>query len=58
MLSCSILVQFDNAFPHIAAVTSVLSGKFGLKAFDHLLYGSDLTPSDFHLFTQLKEFLV
>jgi hypothetical protein len=31
--------------------------KFGWKNFDHSLDSTDLTPSDFHIFAKMKEFL-
>jgi histone-lysine N-methyltransferase SETMAR len=31
--------------------------KFGWENLDHPTYSSDLAPSDFHLFSKLKEFL-
>jgi hypothetical protein len=36
--------------------TYVLLGDFGWDSFSHPPYGPDLAASDFHLFTNLKQF--
>ncbi|KAJ4434124.1 hypothetical protein ANN_16444 [Periplaneta americana] len=45
------------ARPHTAASTRELLDQFGWEIFDHSPYSPDLAPSDFHLFTKLKDFL-
>ncbi|KAJ4445220.1 hypothetical protein ANN_07021 [Periplaneta americana] len=45
------------ARPHTAASTRELLDQFGWEIFDHPPYSPDLAPSDFHLFTKLKDFL-
>ncbi|KAJ4425650.1 hypothetical protein ANN_27846 [Periplaneta americana] len=45
------------ARPHTAASTRQLLDQFGWEIFDHPPYSPDLAPSDFHLFTKLKDFL-
>ncbi|KAJ4436705.1 hypothetical protein ANN_16837 [Periplaneta americana] len=45
------------ARPHTAASTRELLDQFGWEIFDHPPYSLDLAPSDFHLFTKLKDFL-
>ncbi|KAJ4439542.1 hypothetical protein ANN_07666 [Periplaneta americana] len=45
------------ARPHTAASTRGLLDQFGWEIFDHPPYSPDLAPSDFHLFTKLKDFL-
>jgi len=47
----------DNACPHTASAIQNLIMTFGWEQFDHLLYSTDLAPSDFHLFPHLKSFL-
>jgi len=57
MLSCSVCLLHNNAWPHSAHVTTVLLEKFKWDILDHPLYGPDLAPSDFHLFLHLEEHL-
>ncbi|GBM19152.1 hypothetical protein AVEN_79873-1 [Araneus ventricosus] len=57
MLSGGAVLLYDNARPHTAAVTQELLDQFGWETFDYLPYSPDLSPSDFHLFLKLKEFL-
>ncbi|KAJ4431203.1 hypothetical protein ANN_19800 [Periplaneta americana] len=45
------------ARPHTAASTRELLDQFGWEIFDHPPYSPDFAPSDFHLFTKLKDFL-
>ncbi|KAJ4446928.1 hypothetical protein ANN_13629 [Periplaneta americana] len=45
------------ARPHTAASTRELLDQFGWEIFDHPPYSPDLAPSDFQLFTKLKDFL-
>ncbi|KAJ4441265.1 hypothetical protein ANN_11119 [Periplaneta americana] len=57
MLSRGVVLLHDNARPHTAASTRELLDQFGWEIFDHPPYSPDLAPSDFHLFTKLKDFL-
>jgi transposase len=51
-----VLLQ-DNARPHTAACTRALLEHFNWELFDHPPYSPDLTPSNYHLFTYLKNWL-
>jgi histone-lysine N-methyltransferase SETMAR len=51
------MLLHDNARPHAAARTQAMLQNFGWEVFEHPAYSPDLTPSDFHLFPKLKEFL-
>jgi len=53
MLSKKVLLHHDNARPHTAAVT-VDSATTGLRTSN---YSPDLAPSDYHIFSLLKEAL-
>ncbi|KAJ4426673.1 hypothetical protein ANN_26471 [Periplaneta americana] len=57
MLSRGVVLLHDNARPHTAASTRELLDQFGWEIFDHPPYSPELAPSDFHLFTKLKDFL-
>ncbi|KAJ4432825.1 hypothetical protein ANN_21464 [Periplaneta americana] len=57
MLSRGVVLLHDNARPHTVASTRELLDQFGWEIFDHSPYSPDLAPSDFHLFTKLKDFL-
>ncbi|KAJ4445799.1 hypothetical protein ANN_12484, partial [Periplaneta americana] len=57
MLLRGVVLLHDNAHPHTAASTRELLDQFGWEIFDHPPYSPDLAPSDFHLFTKLKDFL-
>jgi hypothetical protein len=59
MLTPSVLVLLlhDNARPHTAARTRALLEHFNCELFDHPHYSPDLAPSDYHLFTFLKNWL-
>ncbi|KAJ4433931.1 hypothetical protein ANN_16250 [Periplaneta americana] len=57
MLSREVVLLHDNARPHTAASTRELLDQFDWEIFDHPPYSPDLAPSDFHLFTKLKDFL-
>ena len=52
-----VLLQHDNARPHIILKTSEVIGSFAWTRILHPLYLSDVAPSDFHLFEPLKETL-
>ncbi|KAJ4426467.1 hypothetical protein ANN_27281 [Periplaneta americana] len=45
------------ARPHTTVSTRELLDQFGWEISDHPPYSPDLAPSDFHLFTKLKDFL-
>jgi hypothetical protein len=47
----------DNARPHIARVTTYLINKFGWDTVTHPPYSPDMSPSDYHLFPELKKHL-
>ena len=55
MLSRGVVMIHDNALAHTAAATQNLIA-FDWEQVDHLPYSSDLAPSDFHLFLNLKSF--
>ncbi|KAG5316469.1 SETMR methyltransferase, partial [Acromyrmex insinuator] len=46
-----------NARPHVAASTTALLNQFSWDVLTHPPYSPDLAPSDYHLFTKLKESL-
>jgi hypothetical protein len=52
---CVVLLH-DNALPHTAASTRALLENFNWE-FDYSPYSSDFTPSDYHMFTYLKNWL-
>jgi hypothetical protein len=56
MLSRGVVMLRENARPHTAAATQVLTATFGGEQFDHPPYNSDLVTSDFHMFLHLKIF--
>jgi hypothetical protein len=59
MLTYSVLVVLphDNAQPHTPARTRALLEHFNWELSDHPPYSPDLAPSDYHLFTYLKNWL-
>jgi transposase len=57
MLTFGVLFLHDNAPPHTAARTRALLEHFNWELFDHPPYSPDLAPSDYHLFTYLKNWL-
>ena len=57
MLSATILLLHDSAWPHSAAQTQDFITLFKWEQMDYLTYSPDLTPSDYHLFLHLKKFL-
>jgi hypothetical protein len=58
MLTYHVALLHDNARPHTAARTPALLRHFNWELFDHPPYNPDLAPSDYHLFTCLKDRLV
>jgi hypothetical protein len=57
MLTSSVLLFHDNARPHTAASTQALLEHFNWELFDHPPYCPHLAPSNYHLFTYLKNWL-
>jgi hypothetical protein len=55
--SHSVHVLHDNAHLHTAACTWALLEHFNWKLFDHPPHSPDLAPSDYNLFTYLKNWL-
>jgi hypothetical protein len=53
---CAVLLH-DNARLQTAARTRALLGYFNWELFDHPPYSPDLAPSDYHLFTYLKNLM-
>jgi histone-lysine N-methyltransferase SETMAR len=56
VLTPSVVLLHDNTSPHTstAACTPALLEHFNWELFDHPPYSPDLAPSDYHLFTYLK----
>ena len=52
-----VLFHQDNAPAYKAAVSMATIHQCGLEIIDHPPYSQDLTPSDFHLFPDLKKHL-
>jgi transposase len=57
MLTSSVVLFPDNAHPHTDARSRALLEYFNWELFDHPPYSPDLPPSDYHLFTHLKNWL-
>jgi transposase len=57
MLASNVVLLHDNACPHTAVHTKALLEHFNWELFDHPPYSSDIAPSDYHLFTYLKNWL-
>jgi transposase len=57
MLTYGVMLLHDNARPHTAARTRAQLEHFNWELFDHVPYSPDLTPSDYHLFAYLKNWL-
>jgi histone-lysine N-methyltransferase SETMAR len=57
MLTSSAVLLHDSARPHTAARTRALLKHFNWELFDHPAYTLDIAPSDYHLFTYLKNSL-
>jgi hypothetical protein len=57
MLKSGVALLRDNALPHTADRTRTLLEHFNWELFDHRPYTTDLAPSDYHLFTYLKNWL-
>jgi len=54
-LSTGVLLQHDNARPHIARSTVATIQDLSFKCLPHPPYSTDLASSDFHVFGPLKE---
>jgi transposase len=57
MLTPGVVLLYDNARPHTAGRTGALLEHFKLGHVCHPTYSPDLAPSDYHLFTYLKNCL-
>ena len=57
LLSKKVLLQHDNACPHVAKATIETINKLGFEVLEHPAYSPDLAPSDYHLFAPLKDAL-
>jgi transposase len=59
MLTSGLVLFHDNACPHMSTTvhTQALLEHFNWELFDHPPYSPDLAPSDYHLFTYLKNWL-
>ncbi|GFS10848.1 histone-lysine N-methyltransferase SETMAR [Elysia marginata] len=53
-LTNRVILQHDNATPHIARVTQGWLEKYGWEILPHPPHSPDLAPSDYHLFVPLK----
>lgn len=53
-----IILQQDNARPHIAKKTLQKIKQFGWELLPHPPYSPDIAPSDYHLFRSMQHFLV
>jgi transposase len=54
MLTSGVVLFHDIARRHTAACIRALLEYFNWELFDHPSYSPDLAPSDYHLFTYLK----
>jgi hypothetical protein len=57
MLICGVVLLHYNACLHTAARTRALGEHFNWELFHHSPYSPDLTSSDYHLFTYVKNWL-
>jgi transposase len=57
MLTCGEVFLHDNVLPHTDDSTLALLEHFNWELFDQPPYSPDLAPSDFHLFTYLKNWM-
>jgi transposase len=57
MLNSGVVVLHDISRPHTAARTRALLKHFNWELFDYPPHSPDLAPSDYHLFTYLKDWL-
>ena len=52
-----VILQHDNARPHIAGITIEKLKQFGWEVLPHPPYSPDIAPSDYYLFRSLQNFL-
>jgi hypothetical protein len=57
MLTSDVMLLHDHALPHTAARIRALLEHFNWELFGHHPYSLALAPSDYHLFTYLKNWL-
>jgi transposase len=57
MLTYGVMVFYDNGRAHTAAPTGALLGHFNWELFDYPPYSPEFVPSDYHLFTYLKNWV-
>jgi hypothetical protein len=57
MPTSNVVHHHDNAHLHTAAHTQALLECFNWELFDHPPYSPDLAPSNYHLFTHLKNWV-
>ena len=57
LLSKKVLLQHDNARPHVAKATIDTINKLDFEVLEHPAYSSDLAPSNYHFFAPLKDAL-
>jgi histone-lysine N-methyltransferase SETMAR len=57
MLTKGVILLYDNARPHTTARTNALIKRLNWQIFNHSSYSSDLAPSDYHLFSNMKDWL-
>jgi transposase len=57
MLTYGVLLLHDNERLHRAVRTRALLEHFNWELFDQAPYSPDLTPSDYNMFTYLKNWL-
>jgi hypothetical protein len=57
MLTSGVVLLHDNTHLHTSARIWILLEHFNWELFDNPPYSPDLTPSDYHLFTYLKNWL-
>jgi hypothetical protein len=59
MLTSGLVLLHDSERPNSLTTTRIraLLEHFNWELFDHSLYNPDLAPSDYHLFTYLKNWL-
>jgi hypothetical protein len=57
MLTSGVVLFHDNARPHPVARTRSMLEHLNWVLFDHSPYSHDAAPSDYHLFTNLKNWL-
>ena len=56
-LTQSVLLQHDNAKPHVSFKTKAAIRELGFEVMPHPAYSPDLAPSDYWLFARVKDWL-